>query len=46
MLLLSINNINWGHVWMVTILGFLMVVALLVVLIYILKLFGWIMQPM
>lgn len=45
MLLLSINNINWGHVWMVTILGFLMVVVLLVVLIYILKLFGWIMQP-
>lgn len=42
MLLLSVN---WAHVWMVTILGFVMVFILLVVLIYILKLFGWIMQP-
>lgn len=36
---------NWAHVTMVTILGFLMVVILLVVLIFILKLFGVIMQP-
>ena len=31
---------NWSHVWMVTGLGFLMVIALLVVLIFILKLLG------
>ena len=30
--------INWSHVWMVTGLGFCMVIALLVVLIFILKL--------
>ncbi|MCM1034089.1 MAG: OadG family protein [Paludibacter sp.] len=36
---------NWGHVTMITILGFLMVFLLLVVLIFILKLFGFIMQP-
>lgn len=41
MLLLSVN---WGHIWMVTLLGFSLVVVLLVVLIFILKLFGWIMQ--
>ena len=32
--------INWSHVWMVTGLGFCMVIALLVVLIFILKLLG------
>lgn len=36
---------NWGHIWMVTLLGFLMVVLLLVLLIGVMKLFGWIMQP-
>lgn len=36
---------NWAHVMMVTVLGFLMVFIMLVVLIYILKLFGLIMQP-
>ncbi len=36
--------VNWGHVWMVTGLGFLLVFALLVVLIFILKAFGAIMQ--
>lgn len=36
---------NWSHVWMVTLLGFSLVFVLLVVLIYILKLFGVIMQP-
>ena len=36
---------NWTHVWMVTILGFCLVFLLLVVLIYILKLFGFIMRP-
>lgn len=35
---------NWSHIWMVTLLGFGIVFLLLVVLIYILKLFGWIMQ--
>ena len=37
--------VNWGHVLMVTLLGFLLVFLLLVVLIYILKLFGYLMQP-
>ena len=32
--------INWSHVWLVTGLGFCMVIALLVVLIFILKLLG------
>ena len=32
--------VNWSHVWMVTGLGFLMVITLLVVLIFILKLLG------
>ena len=32
--------INWSHVWMVTGLGFCMVIMLLVVLIFILKLLG------
>lgn len=36
---------NWGHVWMVTLLGFSLVFVLLVVLIYVLKLFGLIMRP-
>lgn len=36
--------VNWGHVWMVTGLGFLLVFVLLVVLIFILKGFGAIMQ--
>lgn len=35
----------WGHIWMVTLLGFGLVFMLLVVLIYILKLFGFIMHP-
>jgi len=37
--------INWPHVWFVTLLGFALVLTLLVVLIYVLKLFGWIMHP-
>lgn len=37
--------INWPHVWFVTLLGFALVLVLLVVLIYVLKLFGVIMQP-
>jgi len=36
---------NWSHIWMVTLLGFCMVIILLVVLIYFLKLFGVIMKP-
>ena len=36
---------NWPHVWFVTLLGFALVLVLLVVLIYVLKLFGLIMQP-
>lgn len=48
MILLATNLVsetNWSHVWMVTILGFCLVVILLVVLIYILKLFGFVMRP-
>ena len=37
--------INWPHVLFVTILGFALVLVLLVVLIYVLKLFGHIMHP-
>ncbi len=36
--------VNWGHAWMVTGLGFLLVFVLLIVLIFILKAFGAIMQ--
>ena len=36
---------NWSHVWMVTLLGFGLVFVLLVLLIYVLKLFGFIMRP-
>lgn len=36
--------VNWGHVWMVTGLGFALVFCLLVVLIFILKGFGALMQ--
>lgn len=37
--------INWPHVWLVTVMGFLMVLMLLVVLIIFLKVFGFIMKP-
>ena len=37
--------VNWPHVWMVTLLGFAIVFILLVVLTYVLKLFGFIMRP-
>lgn len=36
---------TWSHVWFVTLLGFALVLVLLVVLIYVLKLFGLIMHP-
>ncbi len=42
---MTLLAINWPHVWFVTILGFALVLALLVVLIYVLKLFGVIMHP-
>ena len=35
----------WSHVWFVTLLGFALVLVLLVVLVYVLKLFGVIMRP-
>lgn len=38
-------TVNWSHVWLVTLLGFAMVITLLLVLICLLKLFGWIMKP-
>lgn len=43
MLLLEVAT-NWPKVWMVTIFGFLLVLMLLVVLIFILQGFGWVMQ--
>lgn len=36
---------NWSHIWMVTLLGLSSVFLLLVVLIYVLKLFGFLMRP-
>jgi len=39
-----LETLDWGHVWMVTLVGFGIVLCLLVVLVYILKLFGWTMQ--
>lgn len=42
---MTLLAINWPHVWFVTLLGFALVLTLLVVLIYVLKLFGWIMHP-
>lgn len=41
MILLSVN---WPHVWMVTLLGFCLVVCLLFVLIFILQLLGFVMK--
>ncbi|MBE6324384.1 MAG: hypothetical protein E7074_05320 [Bacteroidales bacterium] len=41
MLLLSTN---WGHVWMVTLLGFMIVICLLLMLILVLMLFGKLMS--
>lgn len=37
---MTLLAVNWPHVWLVTGLGFIMVVALLIVLIFILKLLG------
>ena len=42
MFLLEVTN--WGHVWMVTLLGFLIVITLLLVLIVLLLIFGKIMS--
>lgn len=41
-----ILTVNWSHVWMVTGVGFLMVICLLVVLILILKLLGAVISNM
>ncbi len=40
-----LKDTDWGFICVVTVLGFVMVALLLVLLIYILKVFGWIMQP-
>ncbi len=40
-----LKDTDWGFIGVVTVLGFLLVFVLLVLLIYILKGFGWIMQP-
>lgn len=37
--------VNWEHVWVVTLLGFSLVAALLVLLVFIMKLFGFVMKP-
>ena len=42
--MLLLETTNWGHVWMVTLLGFLIVICLLVVLILVLMLFGKLMS--
>lgn len=43
MLLLSVN---WSHVWLVTLLGFGIVLLLLVFLIFVMTIFGWVMQTL
>lgn len=45
-LLQAVPMTDWGKVWTVTLLGFGIVLALLVFLIFVLTLFGWIMQKM
>ncbi len=40
-----LKDTDWGFIGVVTVLGFVLVFVLLVLLIYILKGFGWIMQP-
>lgn len=37
-------SVNWPHVWMVTLLGFCLVLCLLFVLIFILQLLGFLMK--
>lgn len=43
--MILLADTNWGHVWMVTLLGFCLVFVLLVLLILLLKLFGFLMRP-
>ena len=42
--MLLLQATDWGHVWMVTLLGFTIVICLLVVLILVLMLFGKLMS--
>ncbi len=48
-MILSIINsgveANWPHVWMVTLIGFGLTFVLLILLVYLLRLFGVIMKP-
>ena len=37
-------EVNWPHVWLVTLLGFSIVLLLLIVLVFVMMAFGWIMQ--
>ncbi len=40
-----ILSVNWPHVWLITIVGFVMVFVLLVVLILLMNVFGVVMKP-
>lgn len=48
-MILSIINLgveaNWPHVWMVTLIGFGLTFVLLILLVYLMRLFGVIMKP-
>ena len=48
-MILSIINsgveANWSHVWMVTLIGFGLTFVLLILLVYLMRLFGVIMKP-
>lgn len=48
-MILSIINsgveVNWPHVWMVTLIGFGLTFVLLILLVYLMRLFGVIMKP-
>ena len=43
MILLVVESLTWSEIWMVTGLGFGIVLVLLFFLVYVLKAFGWIM---
>lgn len=45
LLALTATGAEWSFIWMVTILGFCLVLLLLFVFVYIMKGLGWIMQP-
>ena len=44
-MILLTETANWSHIWMVTLIGFALVVCLMLILVLVLKLFGIIMKP-